>query len=155
MPLCARPTPRYPRGPWLRRELCCLTPSSLTPTPSASPAGTRRFHVIDAYTPRLRCAGAPRPAGPSLLSLLCFPHVPSPLRRWVRCVAPLFVDAAVPGFLALEPSRHPQDSRLSQLYPTGRLFRRCSVRVMLRPVCLPCPPDWVRPDGVTCAPPNL
>ena len=35
--------PLYPRGPWLRIELCCLVPSWLTTTPSVSPAGTLRF----------------------------------------------------------------------------------------------------------------
>src|SRR5439155_1836773 len=77
--------PLYPRGPWLRSEFCCLGPSSLTPTPCAGLAGTRRLHGPAAYTPRLRCAGAPRrPARPSLLSLPSCPCVPSTLRRWVR-----------------------------------------------------------------------
>jgi hypothetical protein len=35
------------------------------------------------------------------------------------------------------------------------LFRRGIVRVMLRPVCLPRPPDWLRRDAVTCAAPRL
>ena len=62
--------PPYPRGPWLRSEFCCLGPSSRSTTPSASLAGTRRLHGSAAYTPRLRCAGAPRrPTRPSLLSL--------------------------------------------------------------------------------------
>ena len=52
-------SPLYPRGPWLRPKLCCLGPSRLTTTPSVSPAGTRRFHGLAVYTPRLRCAGAP------------------------------------------------------------------------------------------------
>jgi hypothetical protein len=33
-------------------------------------------------------------------------------------------------------------------------FRRCNVRFMLRPVRLPSPPDWLRPDGVTGTPPG-
>jgi len=33
-----------PRGPWLRAEFCCLGPSWLTTTPSASLAGTRPLH---------------------------------------------------------------------------------------------------------------
>ena len=83
-------TSLYPRGPWLRSEFCCLDPSSRTTTPSVSLAGTRRFHGRAAYTPRLRCAGAPRrPTRPSLLSLLCCPHVPSTLRRRVRGTVPL------------------------------------------------------------------
>jgi hypothetical protein len=62
------------------------------------------------YTPRLRCAGAPRrPTGPSLLSLPLFPGVPSTIRRWVRGAVPLRVRPSMPGFLALSPSRHPRD----------------------------------------------
>ena len=107
---CARGSPLYPRGPWLRHEFCCLAPSSLTPTPSASPTGTRQLHGLAGYMPRLRCAGAPRrPAGPSLLSLPCCPDVPSTIRRWVQGAVPLLVRTPVPGFLALSPSRHPQE----------------------------------------------
>ena len=103
--------PLYPRGPWLRSEFCCLGPSSRTPTPSASLAGTRRLHGPAAYTPRLRCAGAPRrPARPSLLSLPCFPRVPPTLRRWVRGPFPLCCGPAIPGFLEFLPSRHPRVS---------------------------------------------
>ena len=61
--------PPYPRGPWLRSELCCLDPSLPNPTPCASPAGTSQLRFY-AYMQRLCCAGAPRhPTGPSLLSL--------------------------------------------------------------------------------------
>ncbi len=82
-----------PRGPWLRSELCCLRPSSLTPTPSASLAGTARLHRVTAYTRGLRCAGAPRrPARPSRLSLPVCPHVPRTLRRWGRRQLPLCPD---------------------------------------------------------------
>jgi hypothetical protein len=41
------------------------------------------------------------------------------------------------------------DLRLCQLFSTGRVFRRCIVRVRLRPACLPRPPDWLRADGIT------
>jgi hypothetical protein len=82
--------PLYPRGPGLRCGVCCPAPSSLTPTPSASLAGTRRLHSRAAYTPRLRCAGAPRrPTRPSLLSLLCCPRAPPTLHRWVPRALPL------------------------------------------------------------------
>ena len=83
-------TPLYPRGPWLLSELCCLGPSPLTTTPSASLAGTRRLRGRAADTPRLRCAGAPRrPTRPSLLLLLSFPHAPPTLHRWVPRAIPL------------------------------------------------------------------
>ncbi len=110
---CSRDLSLYPRGPWLRSELCCLGPSSLTTTPSASLAGTSRLHRSAAYTRCLRCAGAPRrPARPSLLSLPCFPHVPSTLRRWVRHAIPLPTGETIPGFLDLPTSRHPQHPSL-------------------------------------------
>jgi hypothetical protein len=41
------------------------------------------------------------------------------------------------------------DLRLCQLFSTGRAFRRCIVRVRLRPACLPRPPDWLRAGGIT------
>ena len=59
-------------------------------TPSVRLAGAGRFHGVAAYTPRLRCAGAPRrPTRRSLLSLPCCPGVPRTLRRWVRRPFPL------------------------------------------------------------------
>jgi len=156
VPLCARPSPRYPRGPWLRSEFCCLEPSRLTPTPSVSPVGTRRFHGLTVYTSRLRCAGTPRrPTGPSLLSLPSSPDVPSTIRRWVRGAVPLRVRPSMPGFLALSPSRHPQGPASASNIRRGVLFRRGIVRVMLRPVCLPRPPDWLPRDAVTCAAPRV
>jgi len=102
--------PLYPRGPWLRFGLCCPDPSSLTTTPSASLAGTRRLHSPAAYTPRLRCAGAPRrPARPSLLSPLRFPHVPSTVRRWVRGADPLCLrpDTRLPRPITESPPTRP------------------------------------------------
>ncbi len=109
-PLCERPVPLYPRGPWLRSEFCCLGPSSRTPTPSAGLAGTLGFHGPAAYTPRLRCAGAPRrPARPSLLSLSRCPYVPSTLRRWVRGPVPLCGDrdARLPRAMTESPPTSP------------------------------------------------
>ena len=111
--------PPYPRGPWLRSELCCLGPSSRSTTPSASLAGTRRLHGSAAYTPRLRCAGAPRrPTRPSLLSLPRCPCVPSTLRRWVRGPLPLCRDrdARLPRLITESP---PTMARLCQQCPTG------------------------------------
>jgi hypothetical protein len=60
------------------------------------------------YTRRLRCAGAPRrPVGPSRLSLLFLPCVPSTLPR--RSAAPSHcAHAAIPGFLEIRSSRHPR-----------------------------------------------
>ena len=155
VPLCERPSPLYPRGPWLRSGFCCPGPSSRTPTPSAGLAGTRRFHGPAAYTPRLRCAGAPRrPARPSLLSLLRCPCVPSTLRRWVRGPVPLCWDrdARLPRATTESPPTTPVSASNPR---RGDVFRRCIVRVMLRPACLPGPPDWLRREGPPALPPRL
>jgi hypothetical protein len=144
--------PLYPRGPWLRAEFCCLGPSSRTPTPSAGLAGTQGFHGPAAYTPRLRCAGAPRrPARPSLLSLSRCPCVPSTLRRWVRSPPPVVWALRYQASSCYDRvATH--GARLCQQCLTGNVFRRCIVRVMLRPACLPGPPGWLRRNGALCAP---
>jgi hypothetical protein len=126
-----------PRGPWLRSELCCLRSSLLTTTPSASLAGTRGLHGSAAYTPGLRCAGAPRrPTRPSLLSLACCPHVPPTLPRWVRWPLPLVPGSAIPGSLELRASRHPHP-RLCQQSSTGVPFEAASFASCCGPCVCP------------------
>jgi len=151
---CAGGSPPYPRGPWLRFELCCLDPSSPNTTPCASPAGTLRLRFYT-YTQRLRCAGAPRrPAGPSLLSLAVLSiHAvdPTPV---VHRVLPLYShgDSRFPRIVTESPTT---PSRLCQQFPTGHLFRGCIVLFILRPACLPSPPDWLRHGETTCISPCL
>ena len=60
-------------------------------------------------------------------------------------------DVRLPPLLKASP---PTTRRLCQQCLTDSRFRRCIVRVMLRPVRLPCPPDWLRPDGVGPARPS-
>ena len=138
---CARGLAPLPQGSLAPAQVVLSRPSRLTTTPSVSPAGTRRFHGLAVYTPRLRCAGAPwRPTGPSLLSLPLVPGVPSTIRPWVRGAVPLRVRTSMPGFLALSPSRHPRDpayasktrrgftisARHRSLYAAARLFASSS-----------------------------
>ena len=148
--------PLYPRGPWLRSAFCCLGPSSLTPTPSAGLAGTRRLDGPAAYTPRLRCAGAPRrPARPALLSLPSCPCVPSTLRRWVRGGLPVV---------------HPPRCQTSSCYervathkcpslpamPDGVMnFGAASFASCCGPRICPAPPGWLRRDAIMCSAPRL
>jgi len=109
-----------------------------------------------AYTQRLRCAGAPRrPAGPSLLSLLLFPSVPSTLPRGSAASIIPFTQSAVPGFLDLAASRHPPTPVSASNTRRGNPFRGCIVRFILRPACLSSPPDWLRQDEVICSSPCL
>jgi len=69
-------------------------------------------------------------------------------RRWLRagrcsrsraptCESSLYV----------EKGRRCPESRLCQQYSAGCECRRCSVRIMLRPACVPSPPDWLREDA--------
>jgi len=118
---------------------------------------SRRHAAISllAYTQRLRCAGAPRrPAGPSLLLRLCFPcMLPTLPRR--PAVPSRCTHTAISGFLQLSRSRHSQCPSLPAISDGVIRFRGCIVRFMLRPARLPCPPDWLRRDEVTCASPRL
>jgi hypothetical protein len=101
-------SPRYPRGPWLRSELCCLDPSSRTTTPSVSLAGTRRFHGL----PLIRRAFAVRERRGDPRDLPYFP-----CRAVHTCRRPYAGGSAppsrcggvtVPGFLETIASRHPR-----------------------------------------------
>jgi hypothetical protein len=65
--------------------------------------------------------------------------------------SPVVLRARIPGFLELLPSRHPQSPGSASNIRRGNPFRRCIVRFMLRPVCLPSPPDWLRRSEVTCS----
>ena len=91
-----------------------------------------------AYTQRLRCAGAPRrPAGPSLLSLLFFPSVPSTLPRGSAASTIPFSQSAVPGFLDLAASRHPPTPVSASNTRRGFYFGAASFDLFYGPlVCL-------------------
>jgi hypothetical protein len=99
------------------------------------------------------CASATRgtfPTFATVLSRRAVDHTPV----GSRCcpVARAHSDTRLPRFV---PESPPTRARLCQQYSAGSTFRRGIVRFMLRPVWLPSPPDWLRPDGVTCAPPGL
>ena len=151
---CSGGYPPNPRGPWLRFELCCLDPSPPNTTPCASPEGTSRFRFYT-YTQHLRCAGAPRrPTGPSLLSLAVLSMHAVDSTPVVHRVFPLYShgDSRLPRISNESPTT---TTRLCQQFPTGHFFRGCIVLFMLRPVCLPSPPDWLRQDEATCTSPCL
>ena len=117
-----------------------------------SPMRQSRRHAATSrsctYTQRLRCAGAPRrPARPSLLLLLCFPYMPSTLLRW-SIVSSRFSHTMLPDFLELLPSRLPTAPVSASYHRRDSPFRSCIIRFMLRPACLPSPPDWLRRNEV-------
>ena len=90
------------------------------------------------------------PTFAAVLSRRAVDHTPVGPR--CRPVARAHPGARLPRFV---PESPPTRARLCQQYPAGSTSRRGIVRFMLRPVCLPRPPDWLRPDGVTCAPPGV
>ena len=139
-PLSGRPTASLPQGSFAPVRVMLSRSIIAPPTPSASLASTRRLHGSAAYTPRLRCAGAPRQlARPSLLSQPCCPCVPSTLRRWVRGpLVPLCRDrdARLPRPITESP---PTSARLCQQCPTGfelsalHRSRHAAARMFARP----------------------
>src|SRR5439155_14353630 len=91
--------PLYPRGPWLRSEFCCLGPSSLTPTPSASLAGTRRLHGPRLYAAPSLCGSAEAtretfPTFPAVLSMRAVDPTPVGSRWPSRCASTAMMTGA-------------------------------------------------------------
>jgi len=86
------------------------------------------------------------PTFPAVLSTRAADPTPVGPTRHSRCVR-----AQVPGCLGLSESRHPQPPVSASNPRRGCPFRCCIVRVMLRLVCLPGPPDWLRRSEVKSA----
>jgi len=77
---------------------------------------------------------------------------PTPVGPWCHPVMPAH---RVPGYLECETSRHPHLSGSASNPRRSNPFRRCIVRFMLRPACLPGPPDWLRQSEVIYSPLRL
>ena len=95
-------------------------------------------------------ASATRETSPTFIAVLstrAIDHTPV----GPRC-CPVTVRIAIPGFLGFTTSRHPREPVSASNIRRGVRFRRCIVRFMLRPMCLPRPPDWLDTDGITCVP---
>ena len=121
---CSRGPPLYPRGPWLRSELCCLDPSSLTTTPSASLAGTPRFHALPLIRAPSLCgsAEATRETFPTFTA--CFPRVPPTLPR--RSASPsrcLTSDTRLPRPIKRVATARPVSASNSDGVSISRLHR--------------------------------
>ena len=124
-----------------------------------SPMRQSRRHTATsrhrAYTQRLRCAGAPRrPTRPSLLSLPCFPYMPSTLPRWLT-VSSRCTYTAIPDFLELLASRLTTSPVSASNIRRDSPFRGCIVHFMVRPAGLPSPPGWLRRVEVIGSSPRL
>lgn len=160
----------------MRTSACrCARGSASLPQGSLAPARVLLSRALIAYSDPIRqsrrhaaisrhrrlyaapslcgCASATRgtfPTFATVLSRRAVDHTPV----GPRCcpVACAHLDARLPRFV---PESPPTSARLCQQSSAGSTFRRGIVRFMLRPVWLPGPPDWLRPDGVTCAPPGL
>ena len=151
-PLCERPLPLYPRGPWLRSGLCCPRPSSLTTTPSAGLAGTRGFHGLPliprAFAVRERL-GDPRdlPYCPWRAVHTCRRPYAGGSAAPSRCVG-----TAIPGFLVLPPSRHPHGPSLPAIPDELMLFGAASFALGCGPQVCPALQTGYDERGATWAP---
>ena len=87
----------------------------------AAPSRPRRLYA----TPSL-CGSASATRGTFPTFLPCSPGVPSTIRRWVQGAVPLPVRTSIPGFLALSPSRHPQEPASASNIRRGTLFDAAS-----------------------------
>jgi hypothetical protein len=125
-------------------------------TPCASPTGTLRFRGIALI--RSAFAVRERLGNPRDLPYFCCcsfhachrPYSGGPLTSFV----PL-TQSAVPDFLDLGTSRQPANTVSASNIRRVFDFGAASIRFMLRPACLPSPPDWLRQDEVTCSSPRL
>jgi len=119
---------------------------------------SRRYATISRpcrlYVAPLLCgsAEATRETFPTFAAVLSIRAVdPTPV---VRCPVPLCWSsgARLPPRNTESPSTSPC---LCQQSSAGIGFRRCIVRFMLRPACLPSLPGWLRRSGVICSPLRL
>jgi hypothetical protein len=115
-----------------RRHAAMSRPSRLYATPSLSGSTSATRETFPAFPVALSIRAVdPTPVGPR----------PPPVVRAPRYQASSCYDRVAT-----------HEARLCQPCLTGIVFRRCIVRVMLRPVCLPGPPGWLRRHGALCAP---
>ncbi len=144
VPLCERPRLSTP-GVLGSGSGCVvpIPPRLLRPHPSVSPARgdfTGQPLIRRAFAVRER-RGDPRdlPYFRCCAFHACRRPYAGGSEAPTRCVR-----APIPGSLVLSLSRPPQRPSLPAIPDGVMRFRRCIVRVMLRPVRLPGPPDWLR-----------
>ena len=138
-----------PRGPWLRPELCCLRSSSLLrphPPVSQAPHDFTVLRLIRAAFAVRERRGDPRdlPDFPCRPVPTCRRPYPGGSAGRSRCARP-----AIPGFLELQASRHPQP-RLCQPSLPGVPFEAASFALGCGP-CV-CPALLTGYDGAPAPP---
>jgi hypothetical protein len=153
---CAGGFSSLPQGSSAPVQVMLSRSISAYTTPCASPTGTLRFRSIALI--RSAFAVRERLGNPRDLPYFCCcsfhachrPYSGGPLTSFV----PL-TPSAVPDFLDLGTSRQPANTVSASNIRRVLDFGAASVRFMLRPACLPSPPDWLRQDEVTCSSPRL
>jgi hypothetical protein len=124
-------------------------------TPSASPTGTLRLRGIALI--RSAFAVRERLGDPGDLPYFrcCSFHTcrrPYPGGPLTLCPVYLVGGSRLPrSWSESSPATSVSASNSRRVFDFGA----ASVRFMLRPVCLPSPPDWLRRDEITCSPPRL
>ena len=106
--------------------------------------------VLSLYATPLLCGSTSASHGtfPTFTAVLSV-HVADPTPA-VRQALPLYSlgDSRLPPLIKGVANR---DAVSASYIRRAITFRRCIVRFMLRPTRLPCPPDWLRRDEITCS----
>ena len=153
---CARGSASLPQGPLaparvlLSRTLIAYCDPIRQSREHAAPSRVVRLYAAPSLCGSASATRGTFPTFAAVLSRRAVDHTPV----GPRCcpVARAHPGTRLPRFV---PESPPTRARLCQQYPAGSTSRRGIVRFMLRPVYLPRPPDWLRPDDVTCAPPGV
>jgi hypothetical protein len=145
-----------PQGPSAPVRVVLSRSISAYTTPCASPTGTLRLRGIalirSAFAVRERLGD---PWDLPYFRCCSFRACHRPCSGGPLTLFVPLTQSAVPDFLDLGTSRHPANTVSASNIRRVFDFGAASVRFMLRPACLPSPPDWLRQDEVTCSSPRL
>jgi hypothetical protein len=152
-PLCERPRAALPQGPLapvrvlLSRSIVAYYDPIRRSRRHAATSRPCRLYAAPSLCGSASATHETFPTFPAVLSARAVDLTPVGPRSPTRCAR-----AAIPGFLVLSASRHPRAPVSASNSRRGCPFRRCIVRVMLRPARLPGPPGWLRHGGTSTVP---
>jgi hypothetical protein len=109
-----------------------------------------RLYVTPSLCGRASATRGTFPTFATALSSRAVDHTPVGSRGCPVARAPF--DSKLPRFHPESPPTRPASASNTRREVQ---FRRGIVRVMLRPGCLPRPPDWLQRDAITCVAPRL
>jgi len=154
-PHCFTPQPTFQTrskyGPTLKAGYVVLPVITSRPfrLPYARRTNLAGFTRLEPCLPQVESCGDAGISGPTSVIFhrmpLAIPRVP------IRCICP-FSSLMTPAFSQIIEDRRVSplrgvypSTRLSQLCPSGRHLRGCTIRFMLRPAVSASTPDWAKP----------